>query len=145
MHWLQCQRHEVQRQKAYIAFRRDLMIQNKNSHRLGSISTRWSARRTWSGRQLKRRRRLRARWLLSLLILLVLFLLVLLLLLLSKSNSGEEDVREHGGYYHYCYCYWSCYCYCYRKATQEKKTSESTVAAAAIFKRKTLGTKLNML
>ena len=32
-----------------------------------------------------------------------------------------------------------------KKATQEKKTSESTVAAAAIFKRKTLGTKLNML
>ena len=32
-----------------------------------------------------------------------------------------------------------------KKATEEKKTSESTVAAAAIFKRKTLGTKLNIL
>ena len=32
-----------------------------------------------------------------------------------------------------------------KKATQEKKVSEGTVAAAAIFKRKTLGTKLNIL
>ena len=35
MHWLQCQRHEVQRQKAYVAFRRDLMIQKRHfSHQL---------------------------------------------------------------------------------------------------------------
>ena len=32
-----------------------------------------------------------------------------------------------------------------KRATEEKKVGETTVAAAAIFKRKTLGTKLNML